>query len=315
MNPNISPQLFSNLDDILNNTYSKLLEVGEKVEGKRGKFNELCNFSFTLENPRARVSRSLERGKVISKFAEFVWYATASSDIEFIRQYIKAYKDEDSERGQILGAYGPKIFGKKKAVFSQFDRVCKQINERKLTKQAVLIISENVDFKIHKETSSSPPCTIALHFLVRNNKLNLTTYMRSNDAYWGLPHDLFCFTMIQEIISLITKIELGSYTHVCTSMHVYEKYLEKIKLYIDEGFQENLTMPPLKSWDKNIIDSLKLAFDSRLEINDSFQLDEYWNDFVMFSKRYYPPAMNESDWLNKFKLPELKELASLSISK
>ena len=45
------------------------------------------------------------------------------------------------------------------------------------------------------------PCTVSLQFLIRENKLHLFVNMRSNDVFLGLPHDIFCFTMIQEIIA------------------------------------------------------------------------------------------------------------------
>jgi thymidylate synthase len=37
----------------------------------------------------------------------------------------------------------------------------------------------------------------------------MVTTMRSNDAYLGLPHDVFCFTMLQEIIARSLGREIG----------------------------------------------------------------------------------------------------------
>jgi len=40
-----------------------------------------------------------------------------------------------------------------------------------------------------------------MQFMVRRRRLHLLTNMRSNDAFIGLPHDIFAFTMLQEIMA------------------------------------------------------------------------------------------------------------------
>ena len=38
-------------------------------------------------------------------------------------------------------------------------------------------------------------------FLIRDNKLNMITTMRSNDIYLGFTYDVFIFTLMQEILA------------------------------------------------------------------------------------------------------------------
>ncbi len=75
------------------------------------------------------------------------------------------------------------------------------------------------------------PCTLALQFLIRNDSLHLTTYMRSNDLLFGFTYDQAIFTLFQEKMLLELKefyptLEMGTYTHVVTSLHAYEKHFE-----------------------------------------------------------------------------------------
>ena len=49
----------------------------------------------------------------------------------------------------------------------------------------------------------------------------MLTYMRSNDAYWGLPHDVFAFTMLQEILARSLTLELGTYKHAVVLLAVH----------------------------------------------------------------------------------------------
>ena len=227
------PSSFFSLDDLLFATYKTLLNDGTLINSKRDiDVLEITQYAATLTNPRVRTSRSLDRKLVRSKFAEFAWYLSKDSNIDYIKPYISVYDKEEKQNDKILGAYGPKIFGSKCNRKSQFERVIEQISKRQATKQAFLVISESKEYKFRQQKFKSPPCTIGLHFYVRKGKLNLSVYMRSNDAYYGLPHDLFCFTMLQELVSCRTNIPLGDYTHYSTSMHIYPRHKKNIEDYL-----------------------------------------------------------------------------------
>ncbi len=302
---------FDSLDDILLYTYKKTLANDIEIEGKRGSILELHNFAFTLNNPRSRTSSSLDRRLVKSKFAEFAWYLSADPDKTEIVKYIDAYNKEEAENKKILGAYGPKIFGNVNKV-SQYDRVVGQLKKRMSSKQAYICISEIENYKIRTEKFASPPCTIGLHFLVRDKKLHLTAFMRSNDAYYGLPHDLFCFTMLQEMLSIELQLELGTYSHVCTSMHIYKKNLPRVKKYIEEGHFEMIEMPEMQNLDDDQRDIVTKAFmKPELEL-DIQPLPPYWKDYSFFSFKYQEE--NLDNWISKFSTVGLKNIAINSIT-
>ncbi len=306
---------FETLDDLLNETYQYIMGNGNRVIGKRGSIIEVNNFVATLTNSRARTSYSLDRRLVRSKFAEFVWYLSSDPNKEFITPYISAYNDEESENKKILGAYGPKIFGEKNNGISQFERICEQIKLRPETKQAYISISDASDYRIRSDKHSSPPCTIGLHFLYRDNALNLTVYMRSNDAYFGLPHDLFCFSMLQEMVCVKLGLQLGKYTHICSSLHVYDKHIERLERYLSEGLFEHLAMPVMSEFNGRILQYIIEAFqdnDIILEL-DTSELPPYWSDFTLFSDKYFLKYSKE-DWLSLFKTEELKKIAMNSVT-
>jgi thymidylate synthase len=70
-------------------------------------------------------------------------------------------------------------------------------------------------------------CTVALHFIIREGKLYLTTYMRSNDIWMGFPYDVFQFASMQVLLSMELGVELGTYTHIAGSLHLYERNSKK----------------------------------------------------------------------------------------
>jgi thymidylate synthase len=47
--------------------------------------------------------------------------------------------------------------------------------------------------------------------------------MRSQDATHVLPYDFFMFTMLQEYVATQLDRDVGSYTHIAGSLHVYNR--------------------------------------------------------------------------------------------
>lgn len=135
--------------------------------------------------------------------------------------------------------------------------------------------------------------------------------MRSNDAYFGLPHDLFCFTMLQEMIACVTQISLGTYSHVCTSMHLYKNQIDRVNQYLDEGFFEGISMPNMNIWNERLLKPIIQSFDSEPMNVSKEHLDSYWHDYTLFANRY----IEKKDWVKMFKTDKMKEIAVCSISK
>jgi hypothetical protein len=77
--------------------------------------------------------------------------------------------------------------------------------------------------------SKDVPCTCLLQYFIRDGKLNAVTYMRSNDIILGTAYDVFVFTMLQEYIANALGVDMGAYTHVAGSLHIYEKNFDFIE--------------------------------------------------------------------------------------
>jgi thymidylate synthase len=77
-------------------------------------------------------------------------------------------------------------------------------------------------------------CTLNGLFLIREDRLNLSITMRSNDLWLGLTYDLPWFVslmdkMIDELKPYYPNLTKGHYTHIVHSLHCYERDEEKIK--------------------------------------------------------------------------------------
>jgi thymidylate synthase len=218
---------------------------------------------------------------------ELLWYLSKRNDLEFITYYISKYEDESEDKAPIHGAYGPRIFDS--AGHDQLENAILLLTQWPSSRRAVIQIFEAQDIsKKRKEV----PCTCTLQFLIRQNKLLMFTYMRSNDAYMGLPHDIYAFTMLQEIAARRLNVEVGAYHHLVGSLHLYEGDEEKIKLYLSEGLQDRRAMPKMPPGDpaEAIVILLKaeelIRTGKPLPVDFETGLASYWKDLILLLKIY-----------------------------
>ena len=236
-----------------------------------------------LTNPRSRLSRTETRGRPISCLGELCWYLAGSSSRDFISYYVGPYGSPLA--GKIVSeAYGPRLVG----ASGQLKRVIELLRQRKTTRRAVVQIFDSDDLG-----ESDVPCTCVLQFLVRRDLLQLHVYMRSNDAFIGLPHDVFCFTMIQELVARDLGIEVGSYKHYAASLHVYNQDLSKLSPFMNEGFQSTIAMPKMPIGEPWSAVADVLRCEESLRTSESLVptanlngLDPYWLDLVQLLRVY-----------------------------
>lgn len=266
------------LDAVLHELYRALEENGESNAGSRGQTKELLGVSLRIIKPRARISRSENRGKPFSALGELLWYLSGCDRLEFIRPYVGEYAD-DAVDGVLEGAYGPRLLAMRGKI-NQFASIERLLRKKPGSRRAVIQLFNAEDIATdHKEI----PCTTTLQFHLRANILHMSVTLRSNDAYWGLPHDVFCFTMIQEMMAKRLGVEMGEYYQYVGSMHVYEDYYEQMKDYIKEGVQQTLEMPPMPDGDPfAVVDQLlrieeKLRNGEEVDVRTAFD-QPYWAD-------------------------------------
>jgi len=289
----------NNIDELLKISYRKIIKDGINIISTKGGSRELIGSTLRLTNPLSRISTTEDRGKIFSALGELLWYVSGNDNIEFIEYYIRKYNDFLDEGSRKLnGAYGKRIFRKDETGLSLFEHSYKKILEKNDSRQIVIPVYIKKDL-INK--SKDIPCTTTLQFLKRENKLNLIVSMRSNDAYIGLPHDIFCFTMIQEIMARLIGCELGEYIHFAGSLHIYEENIDQVKKYLETDTSEIHEMPRMPDIDilnsdlkriirieKEIRTKEEISLLDLSKIKKFKELNWYWQDickiFLFFKK-------------------------------
>lgn len=74
-----------------------------------------------------------------------------------------------------------------------------------------------------------PPCHLAWHVFTVNDKLNLTWYQRSCDAFLGIPFNIASYATLLHLLCKETNFKEGSVTGFFSNFHVYENHIDAVK--------------------------------------------------------------------------------------
>jgi hypothetical protein len=91
------------------------------------------------------------------------------------------------------------------------------------SRRAIAVIAEPGD---GTQNTLDQPCALGLQYLIRHDRLEAITYMRSQSAAMVLPYDAFLFMAIQCWLSSLLDLEPGPYHHMSGSIHIYEDETE-----------------------------------------------------------------------------------------
>jgi len=110
---------------------------------------------------------------------------------------------------------------------------------------------------MHDHSRQYVPCTMSWQFEVREGRVDMHCTIRSNDAIWGLPFDLFDPTIFQQLVASRLGLEVGKFYQVSNNMHIYmSRHKNIIPNIIAEQFEiydhfDPEPMPPMTKEEMN----------------------------------------------------------------
>jgi len=208
--------IFNNAQDAFESYYDIISNVGQDFSNTKALFN----IGFEILNPLDNYINTYYR-KWNSTYAEreWDWYLSGNPSAVEISKFAPIWKNMMDDKGNVRSNYGWQWKRNK-----QLDKVVNQLKLNKETRQAVISIYDGKEIDTYKNDT---PCTYAVQFTILNNKLNMTVLMRSNDLWYGFCNDQFCFSRLQEMVSIELNIEIGTYYHFAHNLHIYNDFLNK----------------------------------------------------------------------------------------
>ena len=218
------------------------------------KIKEHTNAVLELTNPYDNLfkcdDKSLTLPSAYTK-KEVLLYLSGTNSAELFTKATGFWGKIANPDGTINSAYGNLIFNPSLADGrSQFDWAFDSLKADKDSRQAFIRFNNTS----HQHAGVKDlPCTFIGIFHIRENRLNFTIEMRSNDIVKGLIHDEPSFTLIQYLMYLRLKetkypdLELGKYEHIANSLHVYESDFDLCKRRLANKLIPN-SFPMPKNW-------------------------------------------------------------------
>lgn len=201
-----------------------VLKYGKEVAPRGMKTREIEDAIIRIDDVYNTLPLGVGRGTVPGIGAvEACQLIAGASTPKLVIAIGPQFANYTEDNGLFHGAYGIRTQ-------SQYAPVVERLKADPDTRQAVVTIwNPELDLLANKRDY---PCTILHQFRIRNNKLNMSVYMRSNDVWLGAAYDFFQFTRVQLAIASILGIEPGTYHHHVGSLHIYEQHYdsaEKLK--------------------------------------------------------------------------------------
>ena len=213
------------------------------------KIKEVTDAALVIKDPLFPLYENERRGSQLKYIgAELLWYFTGRNDVDFIERFAKFWRNIENGDGTVNSAYGNLIFKEiNEHDYTQWEWAYKSLINDKDSRQAIMHFNQP---KHQVDSNKDFVCTLTGVFQIRNNKLNFTIDMRSNDLILGTPTDIAFFCLLQQqMLKLLQptypELELGTYTHIVHSIHVYERHFNLVKEMLEERFL-HLGFPPIK---------------------------------------------------------------------
>jgi thymidylate synthase len=223
-----------------------------QVASRNGATTELLHVTVTLSDPRQRWV--FARQPAISPafaLAEAIWIVGGRNDSEALNFFNRDLPKFSGTGSTYYGAYGYRL--RYQHEFDQLEAAYKALASNSDSRQVVLQIWDpKTDHPLDTGAprSADIPCNTQSILRVQDGRLYWLQIMRSNDIFRGLPYNLVQFTTLQEIMAGWLGLNLGSYTHVVSSLHFYNHDLKALESATQCAAVENrddLRLPKDKS--------------------------------------------------------------------
>ena len=218
-----------NFDDVWCSTIGSILNSGTRVAPRGMETAELLHRTIAVDMRRPVLT--IPQRKLSYKFmaAEAYWILSGDDSVAGIAPWNKRIADFSDDGERFFGAYGPKIQ-------DQLRYVVDKLVADPDTRQAVLTI-----WREKPPATKDVPCTVAIAFNIRGGFLNVSVFMRSSDAWLGLPYDVFNFSMLGHLVTARVSASSdktlipGSLFLTAASSHLYATNWEDCKRIVESS--------------------------------------------------------------------------------
>lgn len=210
-----------------------IMKYGHESSPRGQRIIEQEDKMFAID-PRFPIMNFEDRNVNIDYFKrEWIWKLSGDRYDDSIAKYAKAWGGLKDVDGGYNSNYGQYFFGKQNG----FDWVVKELIRDKDSRRAIILLLNDEHLRTN---NPDHVCTFSVGFRIRDNHLNMSVNMRSNDFIWGFTNDSFTFCMLYRLVygylkHFYPQLKIGLYTHKADSLHIYERHWDMTNKIISGG--------------------------------------------------------------------------------
>lgn len=230
--------IVNSLDGLLEQASKKIIDKA-LISSRAGNTKELLGQKIVLTNPRNVWIQNPERkDNTLASIAETVWVLSGHRHLSWLTRFLPRAPDFSDDwngtEGTWRAGYQRVVDFNYDGKINQVKIIYEELKKNPASRQAVISIWDpNRDPQMFGK-SKDLPCNDLLQFIIRDNKLHLFVFIRSNDLLWGCSQiNIREWTLLLRFMAAMLKVDLGYLFYNPTSLHVYESFFERLNLISD----------------------------------------------------------------------------------
>jgi thymidylate synthase len=215
---------YRNAEESFMGELSEIDLTGHEISVRGSLTRELTARTFQIVHPTERyISVQGRLNNVAATVAETVWVLAGRNDLDFLTRYLPRAPDFSDDGMTWRAGYGPRLRNWQGT--DQLSEVVKLLRSDPTSRRGVIgLFDPATDFT----NSRDVPCNNWIHFIQRNNRLDMAIAVRSNDVIWGFSGiNTFEWSVLHEVVARAIGAHVGSQQWLVNSFHLYERHFDR----------------------------------------------------------------------------------------
>ena len=204
---------------------NELFEFGEDVEKDDARIKEVIGVHEQIKNPYSNSIINISADKFAYYVKEGIFdIAEYPIKGEALFDYITSLDDEHQiylDDDGFIYTYSERLQNYND--INQLDVIINRLNKN-INSNRAIAVTYNPMVDMNRQDI---PCLQLIQALVRNDKLILSVYFRSNDLYGAFPSNMMFLTYLGMKIADELGVQFDYIDYHCSSLHIYETDYEQ----------------------------------------------------------------------------------------
>lgn len=176
---------------------------------------------------------------------ELIWFLSGDTNTQWLKEHGVSIWDEwatdEGDLGPLYGAQWTRWPTRDGSTINQLDYVLDCLRNRPESRR-ILFHGWNVEYLPDESMSPQenvqagrmalPPCHLLYQFYVADGRLSALLYIRSSDAFLGLPFNIASVALLTHMLAQQADLGVGEVVITLGDAHIYSNHQEQVALQL-----------------------------------------------------------------------------------